>query len=103
MQNAGYEIIKKSIRCSKNHSYSASNGSIVAREAVAKHFGGSDKITASDVILTHGANMGLFTALMSITNPGDNILVPDIGYPFFNKTGPVSVIFTFKISFFFVD
>jgi len=55
------------------------------------------------VILTHGANMGLFTALMSITNPGDNILVPDIGYPFFNKTGPVSVIFTFKISFFFVD
>jgi len=41
------------------------------------------------VILTHGANMGLFTALMSITNPGDNILVPDIGYPFFNKTGPV--------------
>ena len=57
---------------------------------MAKHFGGSDKITANDVILTHGANMGLFTALMSITNPGDNILVPEIGYPFFNKTGPVT-------------
>lgn len=46
-------------------------------------------INAGDVILSHGANMGLFIALMSITNPGDNILVPEPGYPFFDKNGPV--------------
>lgn len=45
-------------------------------------------ITPNDVILSHGANMGLFISLMSITNPGDNVLVPEPGYPFFHKNGP---------------
>lgn len=89
MPQAGYDIVKKSILNPKNHSYAASNGSIAARNAIAKHFGGSNMtITGNDVILTHGANMGLFISLMSITNSGDNILVPEPGYPFFHKNGP---------------
>ncbi|KAL4434856.1 hypothetical protein ABPG74_021195 [Tetrahymena malaccensis] len=89
MPQAGYDIVKKSILNPKNHSYAASNGSLAARNAIAKHFGGSNMaITGNDVILTHGANMGLFISLMSITNSGDNILVPEPGYPFFHKNGP---------------
>jgi len=61
-----------------------------ARASVAKHFGSEEsKLTSSDVILTHGANMGLFNLLLSILNPGDNILVPEPGYPFFHLTAPV--------------
>jgi aspartate/methionine/tyrosine aminotransferase len=75
----------------KNHSYTASCGSLPAREAVAKHYGGSNlKITSADVTITHGANMGLFILLTSITNPGDNILVPEPSYPFYHKNGPVT-------------
>lgn len=91
MPQIGYDIVKKCILNPKNHSYTPSNGTVAAREAVAKHYSaGTDlKIGAPDVIITHGANMGLFIALMSITNPGDNILVPEPGYPFFHKTAPV--------------
>lgn len=42
MTNAGYEIMRESIRNTKNHSYTASNGTIPARQAVAKHFGGAE-------------------------------------------------------------
>lgn len=50
----------------------------------------SVRVSASDVIVTHGTNMALFMALMSITNPGDNILVPSNGDTFFCNTSQVS-------------
>ena len=32
--------------------------------------------------------MGLYITLLSICNEGDNILVPEPSYPFYNKTAP---------------
>lgn len=99
-----YDIVRKAILNPKNHSYTGSNGSQDARAAVAKHYG-REGVSAADVIMTHGANMGLYIALMSITNPGDNILVPQPGYPFFKNTAPVTYnyekIYIILMPFFF--
>lgn len=38
--------------------------------------------------IQHGVNQGLLVTLMSFTNPGDEILVPEIGYPIFEKLAP---------------
>lgn len=67
-------------------------GDLAARVSVAKHFQGETaaaRLTAEDVIMTHGANMGLFNILLSVLNSGDNILVPEPGYPFFHLTAKV--------------
>ncbi|KAL4482470.1 hypothetical protein ABPG72_001446 [Tetrahymena utriculariae] len=90
MSNQGYEIIKQAIKNPNNHSIlSQSEGTFEARCAVAKHFQGYNmQLSASNVILTHGANMGLLNILYSITNRGENILVPEPGYPFYHLTAP---------------
>ena len=36
----------------------------------------------------HDVNQGLLSVLMAFTNPGDEILVPEIGYPFFKNVAP---------------
>lgn len=36
--------------------------------------------TPEEVLITHGVTHGLFLAMMSFLNPGDEILVPDPGY-----------------------
>lgn len=38
MPAIGYEILKRSILNPKNHSYTPSNGTVSAREAIAKHY-----------------------------------------------------------------
>lgn len=45
-------------------------------------------ITASDVHINHGVNMGLLSVIMSLTNEGDEVLVPEIGYPFYHDVCP---------------
>lgn len=40
------------------------------------------------MIIHHGVNQGLLSVLMAFTNPGDEILVPETGYPFFKDVGP---------------
>jgi len=42
----------------------------------------------SKVYINHGVNMGLFSVLMAFANPGDEILVPEMGYPFFTDVCP---------------
>lgn len=91
MSSIGYNIVRNSIRNISNHSLPPlSQGPFEARAAVAKHFQSTKySLSASDVILTHGVNMGLFNILLSVLNPGDNILVPVPGYPFYHLTAPV--------------
>ncbi len=43
---------------------------------------------ASKVFLNHGVNMGLLNVLMAFVNSGDEILVPEMGYPFFTNVCP---------------
>ena len=59
-----------------------------ARKSIIKHFGGGKNIHPSDVIITSGVNMGLLYCLEGICNPGENILVPETGYPFYDQLAP---------------
>ena len=45
-------------------------------------------IQPNDVIIHHGVNHGLISALIAFTNPGDEILIPETGYPIFTDTAP---------------
>ena len=40
------------------------------------------------MVIQHGVNQGLLTTLLSFTNPGDEILIPETGYPIFQKLAP---------------
>lgn len=85
MNQVGYDIIKNSIKHSDSAKYPDPEGHLEARTSVAKHFSGeNNQLLSDDVILTHGANMGLYLLLLSILNPGDNVLVPEPGYPFYH-------------------
>jgi len=84
-----YEIMRKSISNPNNHGYTNSIGTLECRVAVAKHFKGPNmELGPNDVVMVSGANMGLFVLLLSMCNSGDNILVPETGYPFFHKVAP---------------
>ena len=85
MAHSGYEEVRKSIRNKNNHGYIASVGTLEARSSIIKHFGGGKDLSPSDVIITSGVNQGLLHCLESICQEGDNILVPDTGFPFFEQ------------------
>lgn len=65
-----------------------SNGTPAFREAVAKLYKSKIPIKAADVQINHGVNMGLFAAFLALTNEGDEVLVPEIGYPFYQHLCP---------------
>jgi aspartate/methionine/tyrosine aminotransferase len=71
-----------------NHGYTASTGVVAFREAVTKLYNSKVPLTASDVHINHGVNMGLLAILMAFTNEGDEVLVPEVGYPFFQDLCP---------------
>lgn len=35
--------------------------------------------------MTHGANIGLLHSILTIVNSGENILIPEPSYPFYQK------------------
>ncbi len=57
--------------------YTPNLGTNAAREAVAKHL----KIDASEVMITLGVQEGLAVTLLGTVNPGEEVLVPDPGFP----------------------
>jgi len=63
--------------------YSPSAGIQEVREAVAEKAKRENKIEAdaADVVITPGGSAALFIALMATTNPGDEVLIPDPGWP----------------------
>ena len=46
------------------------------------------QLKPDDVVLFHGANMALLNILQASCDEGDNILVPEIGYPFYEYVAP---------------
>lgn len=83
MPQQGYDIIRNIIANEANHGYTLSTGVPLPRAAIARLYSPKIPINEAQVIIQHGANQGLLSALMSFTNPGDEILVPEIGYPIF--------------------
>lgn len=62
-----------------NLGYSLNAGLQELRELVAKNSG--LQVTADQICITAGAEEALFSALMVIINSGDEILIPDPGFP----------------------
>ena len=88
MPQQGYDIIKKYIGKPDSHGYTITPGVPQAREAIIKLYKPKNAITIDQVTIQHGVNQGLLATLMAFTNPGDEILVPEIGYPIFEKLAP---------------
>ena len=63
--------------------YTATLGLPALREAIAAFYGSSfsQKISPGRIAITSGASGGLLLTLALYVNPGDEILVPDPGYP----------------------
>lgn len=76
MPETGYEALRNVLGVTANHGYTMTSGVPPAREAIAKLYKPKFEVTANNVVIQHGANQSLFCALLSFTNPGDNILVP---------------------------
>ena len=75
------EAAKKAIDAGETH-YTPNAGISALREAVAaKYQKYWDGYTADHVIVTVGAMEGLMLSMMTLLNPGDEILVPDPCFP----------------------
>jgi aspartate/methionine/tyrosine aminotransferase len=60
--------------------YPDNRGEFALREAIANKLQTANSLAydpASEILVTDGATLGLFTALMTIAGPGDEVLVPE--------------------------
>ncbi|MCG0659019.1 aminotransferase class I/II-fold pyridoxal phosphate-dependent enzyme [Lactiplantibacillus plantarum] len=66
--------------------YAPSNGTLALRTAAAEFLAAKYDVhydPASEVIITAGATGGIYTALTSILNPGDEVLIPTPIFPLY--------------------
>jgi len=86
----GYDSIRKAIGSQTNHGYNNSQGIPAARSALAKVFSGpSFPLTEKDIFITNGSGIALLYCLLAFCDELDNILVPDVGFPFFINAGKI--------------
>ncbi len=76
----------KALRDGFTH-YTATAGLWEAREAVAEYVSRTRGITAApeEVVLTTGAKPIMFFAMLALVEPGDEVIVPDPGYPIYDS------------------
>ena len=76
------EAAQRALRDGRS-AYTATLGLPALREAIAAHYGScfSKKVTPDRIAVTSGASGGLLLTLALYVDPGDEILVPDPGYP----------------------
>ena len=75
----------KSIEADESH-YAPSNGTLALRTAAAEFLATKYDVhydPASEVIITAGATGGIYTALSSTLNPGDEVLIPTPIFPLY--------------------
>lgn len=68
--------------------YTEAEGVLPLREAIADHLGASFGLSVdpkSEVLVTNGASMGLFSALMAVLNEGDELIVLEPYYGMFAR------------------
>ncbi len=70
------------IKAGKTH-YSASAGVMEARQAAAEYINKTRNIsvTAENVVILPGAKTGIFGGLLATINAGDEVIIPNPGYP----------------------
>ena len=61
--------------------YTPNAGSPEARRAVAQHMG----VSPDQVLLTCGVQQGMALAILGLCDPGDEVLVPDPGFPAYDN------------------
>ncbi|WP_436671733.1 aminotransferase class I/II-fold pyridoxal phosphate-dependent enzyme [Lactiplantibacillus plantarum] len=75
----------ESIEADESH-YAPSNGTLALRTAAAEFLAAKYDVhydPATEVIITAGATGGIYTALTSILNPGDEVLIPTPIFPLY--------------------
>jgi aspartate/methionine/tyrosine aminotransferase len=79
------QVVEAAVRALRDGltAYTATLGLPALREAIAAHYAScfSKQIAASRIAIISGASGGLLLTLALYVNPGDEILVPDPGYP----------------------
>jgi aspartate/methionine/tyrosine aminotransferase len=79
------QVVAAAVRALRDgrSTYTATLGLPALREAIAAHYGSRFAVatTADRIAVTSGASGGLLLALALYVDPGDEVLVPDPGYP----------------------
>jgi aspartate aminotransferase len=73
------EAAMRSLRSGRT-TYPDNRGERGLREAVAQKLSGSSQASydpASEILITDGATMGIYAAMMALLGPGDEVLMPD--------------------------
>lgn len=73
------EAAKQALDAGKVH-YTSNYGIIELRTALAEQMAREQQLVydpATEIIVTAGANEGIFMAMMGLLNPGDEVLIPD--------------------------
>jgi aspartate/methionine/tyrosine aminotransferase len=82
---AAPQVVEAALRALREGrtAYTATLGLPALREAIAGHYFSSfsRRVSPSNIAVTAGASGGLLLTLALYVNPGDEILVPDPGYP----------------------
>ena len=79
------QVVEAAVRALRDgrSAYTATLGLPALRQAIAAHYAAafSRKVNPENIAITSGASGGLLLTLALYVNPGDEILLPDPGYP----------------------
>lgn len=71
-----------------NLGYSPNEGLLELRELIARNSG--LKVAADQICVTAGAEQALFSVLLVLINPGDEVLIPDPGFPAYESLSKIA-------------
>jgi LL-diaminopimelate aminotransferase len=87
------EVMKKNASDSRNHGYQSYNGIPQLRQAFARwyieHFGVT-LVPEGEILPLMGSKEGIMHISMAFINPGDEVLVPDPGYPAYSAAASLA-------------
>lgn len=84
------QAIHSSLDEEKAHLYPSSQGDPVVRRSVARWFKGRFNVVVdpeTQICILMGAKEGLAQLARAVVNPGDEVGVPDVGYPVYLRSG----------------